>query len=253
MPKFDDAVRSAGFSLNKLAAASGISRVTLARWRNGGYRPDMDTLVKVTTVIGVTLESVTATLVIPDALKRPPVKGHVHSTLRPLALMRYGLSCACCDESEYTFLTIDHIVPGRPESGPPNRLYQWLYANGYPGGFQTLCFNCNVAKGVKRQCPHRFREPMSDSARRARSLKVDTLYAYGRVCACCSEDGVEFLAIDHINGGGKEHRASLTGNPTSSGFYRILKQAGWPKDPPLRVLCHNCNHATSLGSCPHTW
>lgn len=83
----------------------------------------------------------------------------------------YGGACACCGETELTFLTIDHINDDGAEhrrqlaaekggswgqAGSPT--YRWLRDNGFPEGFQVLCANCNCGKqwngGV---CPHQVR------------------------------------------------------------------------------------------------
>lgn len=77
----------------------------------------------------------------------------------------YGRSCACCGESEYAFLAIDHVNGGgnshrRELSGKKamgDHLYRWLVKNDFPEGFQTLCFNCNHAKHVLGACPHQTR------------------------------------------------------------------------------------------------
>jgi len=82
-----------------------------------------------------------------------------------------------------------------------------------------------------------------------RRLKQDALDAYGGNCECCGEDKYEFMAIDHINGGGKKHRDN---NKIGGGqqFYRWLKNNNYPAG--FRVLCHNCNMAHGLyGYCPH--
>src|SRR3972149_5036103 len=48
--------------------------------------------------------------------------------------------------------------------------------------------------------------------------RLAALDAYGgRRCRCCGETTLQFLAIDHIYGGGNRHRKSLTTN-----FYRWL-------------------------------
>lgn len=79
-------------------------------------------------------------------------------------------------------------------------------------------------------------------------LKVDTLAAYGGICACCGEAEPMFLGIDHISGGGTKHRRELGGGGR---FYRFLKINDWPSG--YRVLCHNCNMAYGFfGQCPHT-
>jgi len=78
------------------------------------------------------------------------------------ALNQYGgQSCKCCNESNIFFLTIDHInnngAQHRKETGGVSgkNLAWWLKKNGYPSGFQVLCFNCNCGRarndGV---CPH---------------------------------------------------------------------------------------------------
>jgi hypothetical protein len=65
-------------------------------------------------------------------------------------------------------------------------------------------------------------------------------------CACCGENHYEFLAIDHINGGGDSMRKELGhGN-----IGRVLKARGFPLG--YRILCHNCNMAIGFyGYCPH--
>jgi len=72
-------------------------------------------------------------------------------------LTHYGLVCACCGETELTFLTIDHINGGGNEHRRQlghTHVYDWLRANRYPKGYQTLCFNCNSAKSIQGICPH---------------------------------------------------------------------------------------------------
>ena len=32
--------------------------------------------------------------------------------------------------------------------------YRWLKNHNYPEGFQVLCYNCNLPKGVYGVCPH---------------------------------------------------------------------------------------------------
>jgi len=87
-----------------------------------------------------------------------------------------------------------------------------------------------------------------------RLLKLEVLRAYGGLrCVCCGEERPEFLTLDHVNGGGNEHRRRLTGsNGGGKHLYRRLKEFGFPNDPPLQVLCLNCNWAKGhYGTCPH--
>jgi hypothetical protein len=68
---------------------------------------------------------------------------------------------------------------------------------------------------------------------------------YGNMCACCGEANTEFLAFDHINGGGYQHRKSGVCKLSS-----WLVRNNFPEG--FRVLCHNCNMSRGLyGYCPH--
>lgn len=69
--------------------------------------------------------------------------------------------CACCGENDFGFLTLDHINNDGAEWRRQNKsarsgfaLYSWLKRNGFPGGLQVLCWNCNSARGALSKCPH---------------------------------------------------------------------------------------------------
>jgi hypothetical protein len=67
-------------------------------------------------------------------------------------------------------------------------------------------------------------------------------------CQCCGETHIEFLTIDHINGGGGKHRREL--GKSSGRVFRWLRNNGYPEG--FRVLCINCNWSRGLyGYCPH--
>ena len=71
--------------------------------------------------------------------------------------------------------------------------------------------------------------------------------SYGGKCVCCGESNFEFLALDHVNGGGRQDR--IKNGPVNQEYYQIIKK-NYPKK--YRLLCHNCNQ--SLGYykyCPH--
>ena len=75
---------------------------------------------------------------------------------------------------------------------------------------------------------------------------------YGGKCNCCYEPRLEFLTIDHINGGGNKHRKELFGNRKQSGtrFYNWLIKNNFPEG--YQVLCWNCNSAKHIYTkCPH--
>jgi hypothetical protein len=93
-----------------------------------------------------------------------------------------------------------------------------------------------------------FAEQLNDRHRKSRyKLRMEVLNAYGAQCQCCGEDQEEFLCIDHVDGGGRNHRKEIG---TGDSVYRWLRQEGYP--PGYQVLCHNCNFALGLrGYCPH--
>ena len=73
--------------------------------------------------------------------------------------------CACCGETEFSFLSLDHIEEGTGNSERSEFLgnryrgghhfYRELRLRNYPPGYQVLCMNCQVGRrdngGV---CPH---------------------------------------------------------------------------------------------------
>lgn len=87
-----------------------------------------------------------------------------------------------------------------------------------------------------------------DEARR--DLRLAALQAYGGpepACNCCGETIPQFLALDHINGGGHKQRKELGGG----GYWTWLRRNGYP--PGFQILCHNCNFGRQIngGVCPH--
>lgn len=183
--------------------------------------------------------------------------------LRLDVLGAYGNQCQCCGISESRFLAVDHIdgngAAHKRSFGikSAQAMYCWLRKNGFPPGFQLLCHNCNTTKSLYGGCPHDPTfcrpDPVSPKAKarreRAVRLRAEALAAYGNKCACCGEDRLPFLAIDHLNGGGAAHKRSL-GIGCAVDFYRWLRVNEFPSG--FQVLCHNCNMAKGFyGKCPH--
>ena len=82
---------------------------------------------------------------------------------------------------------------------------------------------------------------------RSNNIRKRCLEKYGNKCACCGEDYVEFLAVDHTNNdGSKERRTGLKGTK----LFKFLCDN--PISERYRILCHNCNMSFGLyGYCPH--
>jgi len=81
---------------------------------------------------------------------------------RDIVLEAYGgKRCACCGETEPTFLSLDHVNNDGAKHKRDNKLrtstqlYAMLIRQGYPKGFQVLCMNCQWGKrNNKGVCPH---------------------------------------------------------------------------------------------------
>lgn len=84
---------------------------------------------------------------------------------------------------------------------------------------------------------------------RERRLEVLSHYCGGQAphCACCGEQQIEFLSLDHVDGGGNQHKRRIGRGWT---LMRWLQANGYPDG--YQVLCHNCNQAKGYyGVCPH--
>ena len=82
-----------------------------------------------------------------------------------------------------------------------------------------------------------------------RALKTLCIEKYGRVCACCGEDRIEFLTLDHIGGRSRGHEIDVLDGVQLSLW---LKRNNFPSNIHLRVLCCNCNFSIgAYGYCPH--
>jgi len=156
--------------------------------------------------------------------------------------------CKSCNEAELGVLTIDHMAGDgaghRRElfgnrTGGGYKMYQWLKRNSYPEGFQVLCYNCQYSKRLHEMRSEEQTHLKEVRAAYARSVKVECLESYGG-CKCeCGEDDVVVLSLDHVNNDGADHRKE-TGT-RGYNFYIMLRKTGFPNDPPLQVLCMNCN------------
>jgi hypothetical protein len=81
-----------------------------------------------------------------------------HRERRMRLLTMYGGSCACCGESRFEFLAIDHEGGGGSSERSrtkPHIYYKRLLSAQKPlPGYRVLCHNCNSAIGLYGRCPH---------------------------------------------------------------------------------------------------
>jgi len=126
----------------------------------------------------------------------------------------------------------------------------------YAARDKGVCWACKVrpCAGTKVHCEACLEDTNRRSRENTHRLREAALAAYGGpVCACCGETKAVFLCLDHVNGGGNEHRRLLgKGRPRSGRpYYKWLRDRGYP--PGFQVLCFNCNIGRHLngGVCPY--
>jgi len=102
----------------------------------------------------------------------------------------------------------------------------------------------------RKDKPEKYEAERARTKERFRKLRVEVLNKYSGgspQCACCKDTNMEFLVIDHVNGGGNLEREVVG---WGGRFYHWLKKQGYPTG--YRVLCANCNSALgAYGRCPH--
>ena len=86
------------------------------------------------------------------------------------------------------------------------------------------------------------RRPLDKVTRRRteQELRLKILAHYSNnsmACAHCGFKDIRALSIDHINGGGNQHRKTTPGCK-GTGFYYWLRRNNYPEG--YQVLCMNC-------------
>ena len=72
-----------------------------------------------------------------------------------------------------------------------------------------------------------------------RALRLQVFAGYGGACAWCGETRPDALSLDHVNGGGSEHRR------ITKDTYRWALENGCP--PTLQPLCATCHALKNAG------
>ena len=128
-----------------------------------------------------------------------------------------------------------------------------FYPAGSKSGFQEYNYACK--KCWLGYCKIReLKNPKLGEYRKKynQRIRMEALEHYSNgspKCICCGENIIQFLGIDHIDGGGGIHRKQLTKEGLT--IYLWLRKNKYPNG--FRVLCHNCNLAMGYyGKCPHS-
>lgn len=154
-------------------------------------------------------------------LKTAGLESHTqrnHRRLRLEVLSYYGGSpprCACCGETQYEFLSIDHENGGggKHRRETKGSIYRWLKRNGFPSGYRVLCHCCNQSIGAYGRCPHQDSDKhryFAESVKDVVVIRSDILAAAWTL----ADAGVypSLAAIERIVKAGNlaAHRAELT-------------------------------------------
>ena len=98
----------------------------------------------------------------------------------------------------------------------------------------------------RKQVPGYVEKINAGMRRFVKKRRLQVMDYYGRKCACCGDNHIEFLTIDHINNDGAKHRKEIKGQNLPAWIYRH----NYPKG--FQILCFNCNEAKKIyGECPH--
>lgn len=112
-----------------------------------------------------------------------------------------------------------------------------------------------IARYCSKRCSAKayYHENIEQERKRGRdkhrAMREKVIAHYGGVCACptCGITEPDFLAVDHIENNGNEHRKKLKG----TNIYLWLIKNSFPEG--FQLLCFNCNSAKAFfGGCPHT-
>lgn len=147
---------------------------------------------------------------------------------------------------------VTRVCPRCRQEKPLTNAY-YGYDKRRSNGFQCYCKTCRLeAERTRRVRNPEVVRAQQRRAMKALRIKVLSHYSDGAMqCACCGESRYEFLAIDHVDGGGHKHRMELfKGKRAGTRFYSWLHKANYPTG--YQILCHNCNMAKGFwGECPH--
>lgn len=121
-----------------------------------------------------------------------------------------------------------------------------------------LCWQCGAQPRPGRTLCQKCRDRVNAYHERLRLVALVAYSGSPPKCACCGNDDLRVLDIDHVRGDGAVHRRSMnvskaTGKPYRSGGYTIhlwLKNNGYPSG--FQVLCSNCHRKKTHADRKHS-
>lgn len=173
--------------------------------------------------------------------------------LKKTVFGKLGGSCPC-GEQEHDFLVVDHVNDDGAEhrrllraSGLSSAsIYREIRDGKETRKYQLLCWNCNFKK-IPARIKDSLRPAVIWERRYREKLRLAALAKTGMACACCGENDVQVLTIDHVHGGGNIHRKLVGG---VFGVFRLIRDTD--DMSAFQTLCWNCNLSKGFhGACAH--
>jgi hypothetical protein len=167
----------------------------------------------------------------------------IHLDLKIETFNQYGgCQCTLCKINDIDMLSIDHIFNNGNEHrknlgiNGGHQFYYWLKKYGFPDKdkYRVLCMNCQFKEKERNRILNNSEIAIYDRKHRL-SIKTLAINTYGNgKCSLCNETDIVCLSIDHINGGGRQHRREI------GDIYLYLKRNKYPDKDKYRILCINC-------------
>ena len=132
------------------------------------------------------------------------------------------------------------------------RIVNYQYTDDYWYRLSAACKICEIKRNRENPIYAEKRRLYEKHKRSERKIQLINFYSKGKdECVCCKENNVKFLSMDHINGGGKEHREQIAKELGWQDLYKWLIKHNFPEG--FQVLCYNCNFGRQQngGICPH--
>lgn len=110
------------------------------------------------------------------------------------------------------------------------------------------CLSCGAAPvSGRKQCRKCLEYWNTRAKTHHTQARAKVLQHYGARCACCGISKLDYLTVDHKNGGGRAHKKNLG----AGSIYQWLINHNFPES--FQILCANCNCGRALngGVCPH--
>lgn len=107
----------------------------------------------------------------------------------------------------------------------------------YSNGHKNKTPDCKLCVKKQKRVYHALPETKARLREYRQRVRNQFFALYGNKCSLCACPILEFLEIDHIGGGGRQHRKQCGGNIR---MWKLVIAEGYRPDK-YRTLCRACN------------